>query len=474
MLKKYSIKKQFISTFFLALIFSLISFVILFLIFMYILNSNMLYPANYYERQIPKIEDYIMKCGDNILNETEKGNLENIIPTEGIKYKVYNLKNKSSYGNLQIKDEDNNSILKKLNTVDINAFNNVTKVVPIISNNGTLEGVVYLNYNLKASINPHKKLIGTVLGVVTLLSPFIFIIIYSIIFGRKLSKNLNEPFKQLIEASNKIQVQDLDFKLNYPYDNEIGKLMKSFESMRVELDKTLTKQWETEKEKTDMINALSHDLRTPLTVIKGHVELLQDGSYKNEERLLRYLNSMENSVNRAVLLVEDLNLLSKLENPDFTLQVEQINVKSFLEDKIEEYIPFSNKKNIKLSLNEINIDANTTFFLDRLRISQVLDNIITNGLRFSPEGGKIQIDVEYEKENLFFKVCDSGEGFNEEDLKNIFTKFYRGDKSRRKSTGNSGLGLYISKSLVEKHNGNIKAYNSEDSGAIIEFFIKNP
>ena len=215
--------------------------------------------------------------------------------------------------------------------------------------------------------------------------------------------------------------------------------------MRINLKETLNKQWKVEKEKREIIQALSHDLRTPLTVVKGHVELLQSGAYKKEDRLKRYLNTIEKSTNRAVLLVEDLNVLSKIDDVDFRLHKVKIYLKEFITEKFEEYRTLVLDKKINFNVELINIENDTFIYIDKSQISRVIDNIITNSFRYMSENGNLNVKISNINNNVIFKIKDDGCGFIEKDLDKVFDRFYKGDKSRTKGEGNSGLGLYISK-----------------------------
>ncbi|SHH36861.1 sensor histidine kinase [Tepidibacter thalassicus] len=468
MFEKYSLKKQFILTFILILISSILSMVFISVIAFFILSSPWIYPANYYEKQMPRIEKYVKENNTKLLDVSFKKNLEKIIPLSGIEYKVVNFKTDTNYGNLEYSICEKNDLIDKINTSILNK-NEVLKFIPIIDDKFNINGVIIFKYILKVQPISKYKTIFFLGSIVYLISPFLFIIIYSIIFGKKFSKNINIPLKQLIDASNKIKNYDLDFKLNYSYNNELGKLIQAFESMRCELKETLTKQWVAEKEKRDIVSSLSHDLRTPLTIIKGHVEMLKEGFYKDERRLKKYLDIIETSTNRAVLLVEDLNVLSKFENPKFKLNIRKTNVLDFIKEKLEEYKLLAEKNGILLSIITENIDNNTIFYMDKLRICQVIDNILINSFRYTNNKDSICIKISLVKNKLKFIISDTGKGFSEEDLKYAFRKFYKGDKSRSKDIGSYGLGLYIAKTIVEKHGGKIRIYN--DKGATVEFFI---
>lgn len=226
---------------------------------------------------------------------------------------------------------------------------------------------------------------------------------------------------------------------------------------------------QSDKEKRDMIQALSHDLRSPLTLIKGHVELLQEGAYKDEERLKRYLNVIEKSTNRAISLVDDLSVLSKIDDSKFTLDKREILLKDFVKDKFDIYKSYARENNIQFNVNMDKELEQVIVYIDKAQISRVIDNIITNSFRYINEEGKIDVDIFENGDKVVFKIKDNGIGFTKEDLINGCNRFYKGDKSRTNGGGNSGLGLYICKKIIDKHNGEIKLFN--ENGAVVEFSI---
>ncbi|MEG0050778.1 MAG: ATP-binding protein [Terrisporobacter sp.] len=476
MFERYAIKKQFMYSLISVIIFSLISsfLVSASVLILFLGRDYFNQEANdldYYKKEVNQIEKYIDEKGEILLNKVSKEKLENIINPNKIQYEVISLNNKSTYGNIEDKTEINKKeLLKKINKKDIE-LDNTKEYLPIFNENNDLVGCMLLSYNSGSGQIAQSAYNNFIVLGVTYLSPFIFIIIYTLVFGKSFSKNINNQFKRLMDASEKIKNQDLDFTLGYPYNNEVGKLTDSFENMRVNLKETLNNQWRSEKEKQEIIQALSHDLRSPLTVVKGNVELLQSGAYKNEEKLKRYLNSIEKSTNRAVVLVEDLNTLSKIDDMDFSLNKEQINIKELIKEKIEEYDLLMENKNIKFEAEFDNIDENNVVYLDKGKISRVLDNIITNSFRYIKENGRIHIKLSTGDNCIIFKIKDNGCGFVENDVEKVFQRFYKSDKSRTKSEGNSGLGLYICKQIIDKHGGTIKAFN--ENGGVIEFNIPN-
>ncbi len=471
MFKKYSIRKQFILTFALVILSSIFAVVITVSTLFIAINSRILKAANYYEKMIPTIEEHIRENNVKLLNGNAAKELNGLIPTEGIQYKVIDLYNNSSYGTLEENQESKEALINKLNTVDTDSKNNVKKYIPILNDVGELKGIVILKYALKITSDNVPRWVISLISITSVVSPFVFIILFSYLFGLKLARNINEPLNKLKLASKKIEERDLDFNLEYPFENELGEVIGSFNEMKDALKETLDKQWAMEEDRKEIISSLSHDLRSPLTVIKGKVELLLEGSYKNEERALYYLESINKSTARAITLVEDLNTINKLENPEFNINPSENNILQFLNEKVESLKALGAEKAINIKLKATEITKDDTWYFDGGAISRVLDNIIANSVRYTEISGIIDIVVRIERDRLNFNISDSGRGFSDSDLKLALNKFYRGDVARNINSGNSGLGLYISNIIIQKHKGEINIFNNTNGGATVEFFI---
>lgn len=472
MIKNLSLKKQFIWNFIFVILSSLILSILTYGVFLILIDNNVIIRSDYYEKKIPGIVDYINKKGEVLLNVGEKYELEKNIPLHGIEYAVLDNKNQILYGTIKsISNKDIETISHKEDR-RINRLNEVRLYVPIVKKSSQ-SGLVILKYVLKPTAANPKFNFLVPSELLIFLSPFIYITIFTWIFSKKFSNSINMPIKELINASKKIQERQLDFSITYNAPNELGELSQSFESMRRELNLSLNRQWEIEQDRREMVSAIAHDLRTPLTIIKGHTEVLQNGNLNNKDRVERYLGIIEENTNRAIKLIEDINTLSKIERIDFQLSSNPIDIINFIYRKSEGYRVLCDEKSIKFNvLIEDKRNFNNLMEIDDYRISQVLDNIILNSFRFTEEGGNISLKAVIEQQQISFTIKDSGPGFSQGDLKNIFKKFYQGDPTRSKEKGHSGLGLYIVKNIIEKHNGYIQAENNMEGGACINFNIK--
>lgn len=484
-MKKASLKTQTISTFLLIIFLSMVCTIATigtYLFIMYFPKDPMLKPDNYYQKQSDKIQQFIVSKEENILEDKNRLELESLIPKKGIGYQITDLEGKIIYGNEKMRIIKNKKqLIESINKIDIDNLDRasvfgskVKRYIPILDSDSNVKGVAIIKYNIETSVKKDKnEKIVRVFQVFLPFSPFVYIIIFTIIFTRKLIKSIQQPINEIIDASNKIKEKDLDFKINYKSNNELGKLVSSFEEMKNALKESLNKQWIMEEDRKEMIKAIAHDLKTPITVIQGHVEVLIEGGIKDPIRVEKYLNIIKANTERMGRLISDINLASEIENKNFDLVPVKVDIIEFLEKKQQDYKVLCKDKNIEFKLLlEKNFDLNREFSIDAERLEQILDNIISNAIRYTPSGKLIITKVKIYNHIIKFIVEDEGTGFNDKELCYVFEKFYRGDSSRFKEKGHSGLGMYIVKILVEKHNGWITAENKEDGGARIKFIIK--
>lgn len=476
-MKNTTFKKQFIISIVLVIALSFTLTIGGVLLELWLTKKGVILTANYYSSKVPKVEDYISKNKDKIINKSSKKEFEKIIPTAGIEYEVVNSKGQLSYGYFKKPIVYKISMVSKEKTESYSWFNGIDpkiiKYIPVLDNNNKVIGMVILKYFIRSSAkNPHFNWMVEYFDLYPFTAPFIYIIFFSIIFGRIFSRNLNVPLNQLMAAAEKIRTQDLNFNITYKDNNELGKLCNSFENMRASLKEALEKQWKLEEERKEMIGAVAHDLRTPITIIKGHVEGLLESKHLDNEKLYRYLNLIDNNTDRMSKLVEKINLLTKIERTDFKLNNKACDLIAYMNEKNMEYNILVKDKKIKFTCKIEDLRAsNTLINIDTYALSEMLDNIVSNSIRFTPEEGSIKLELRLSTNKLKFSVLDTGCGFSNKDIKNVFKSFYQGDESRSKEKGHSGLGLYIVKTLVDKFNGCIEASNNACGGAEVKIYI---
>lgn len=475
---KQTLRRRFITSFHLVLFKSIVSTILTWILLIFsvsiLFSTNKLNPANYYEQQLPTIEKYIDDVGTSILFSNSQNRLETVIPIEGIDYQVLDSNGQIIYGTYQTKLVSNGEELKQnIATGVATKGGGFIKFYPIKNEQGTLQGAIVFKYGLSLlTSNPHNKWLIPFFCIVLLLmiAPFKFFYLFSYFSGKKLSREFERPFNEIIESTKKVKEQDLDFTLPViNYSVELEQLVQAFEEMRSALKDSLNRQLQLEQERREMIAAISHDLRNPLTIIQGHAEGLLESRKRQQERLESYLQTIIRNTNYASRLIAELNEMTLIEKPMFTLKPKKTSMNQFVQIKGEEYQQLCVKKCIDFQYRLINEDEIYMRMIDQERISQVLDNIVTNSIRYTPANGKIEWIITMNSDrSILFDIFDNGPGFSIEHKQYVFYKYYQEESKNSGVNGLSGLGLYIAKEIVKKHGGEITVNNREIGGAHVK------
>lgn len=479
-----SFQRQFIVYFFMSLLLSLTFTIIIYLIFgsHWVTEVQSKIKGNDIDEQVGKLYNYASLHAQELMQRKDTAILElNQLSSSDFRFGIYDLN-----GTLQWKNDSNiptalllpEDIVNKLNVTDYEG-SFASRILPLMVSS-ELRGFFLLQYPYEAYNYDFavRKYVQVLLGLAVLI-PLGFFIFFTIFFAFRLERRIKGPINELINASHRIKKQDLDFNINYRENNELGDLAQAFREMKSELELSLRREWQREEDRRDMISAISHDLRTPLTVIQGNVESL---SYMSKEkrkvRIDDYLKVMVNQCRRMERLLNDMYLLTLVDKADFQVQLADANISPILTVKAQEYLVRAQKKGIIFSYVNSTESNRLKAFADELRLQQVLDNLFDNAIRYTPTSGRITLKVRKEDEKIYFEMLDTGVGIAEKDLAKVFDKFYRGDSSR--SQGNDikfgsslGLGLYISKQIIIKHAGNIRAYNNPSGGCCVELWINS-
>lgn len=232
----------------------------------------------------------------------------------------------------------------------------------------------------------------------------------------------------------------------------------------------ITKEVQSEKVRSEFITNASHELRTPVTSIKLLLETLDGGAKDDERARTEFIRNLLREADRLHMLVNDLLDLSRLETAHEKLAWNEIDVRKIVHDSIQTILPLAQKKGVEIKENVE--DHLQKIWADQLRLGQVLVNLVNNAVKFTPSGGEVRVIVRRLDESIEFKVQDTGIGIPQEDLPYIFDRFYRVEhnRARRHNSGGSGLGLTISKQVVEMHGGKILA-TSSPKGTTFTFTI---
>ena len=465
-MKNQSLIAQFRHTFIFIIIASIVATVItyIFAIYLYIYSLNKdIYPPNYYERQVPRIEKYINEKNIALLSQSNEEGLKRTIRGDDMLYQVVDNNGNILYGTnpkklFKTKEELFNNFINR--TVRKGGY---IHTVPIKGDNGKIEGAVILFYQVKITFaNIRGRFVFAVI-IMALFSPFLYIVGFTRWLSKRFVKNINQPLHLLIDASKKIK------EIDYYSDNELGKLCSAFSEMKDELKGSLSAQWKMEQERVEMVEALAHDLKSPLSIILGYTDALIGNNTDDNEKLHRYLTVIRENTEKSAALVQKMQYTSDLEKSNIQLNLVPINLPEFLRQKVQDYELQAHQKEVELILKmQGNIQSPIQIDVDRL--TRIFDNIISNSLQYTPSGGNISITVKDEKNCISYEICDSGRGFSSKDLKKALDKFYRGDEARQTKGGHSGLGLYIVKQLVEQLGGSVKIENSKSGGACVKFW----
>ena len=280
------------------------------------------------------------------------------------------------------------------------------------------------------------------------------------------------PIKKLQIATKNIKDGNLDFTIDYDEQDEMGDLCRNFEEMRKRLKESTEEKMVAEKENRALISNIAHDLKTPITAVKGYSEGILDGVADTPEKQERYIRTISNKANEIDRLLNELTLYSKIDTNRIPYNFKKINVADYFDDCIEEIGLDLETKGIGLTYFNY-ADENIVIIADPEQLMRVVNNIMTNAIKYMDKK-KVQINVRIKDVGDFIQVEieDNGKGIAALDLPYIFDRFYRTDSSRNSSTGGSGIGLSIVKKIIEDHGGKIWATSKEKTGTTMYFVIR--
>lgn len=285
-------------------------------------------------------------------------------------------------------------------------------------------------------------------------------------------RSLITPVKKLQLATNNIKDGNLDFTLEEDGDDEMGELCRNFEEMRQRLKDNVEEKVSDEKENRMLISNIAHDLKTPITAIKGYAEGLIDGVADTPEKQEKYIRTIYNKANEMDTLINELTLYSKIDTNRIPYNFTKLNVDDYFNDCIEEIGLDLEAKNIGLAYFNY-ADENTIVIADPEQLRRVINNIIGNSMKYlDKQKGLINIRIKDVGDFIQIEIEDNGRGIAAKDLPYIFDRFYRADASRNSATGGSGIGLSIVKKIIEDHGGKIWATSKESIGTVMYFVIR--
>ncbi len=288
-----------------------------------------------------------------------------------------------------------------------------------------------------------------------------------------LYRSIIRPLNLLTVATNRIKDGDLDFSIPTESEStdELEQLCEDFEEMRIQLKKQIDTRLQYEQDTIELISNISHDLKTPLTAIKGYTEGILDGVADTKEKQQKYLKTIYTKASDMTVLVDELSFFSKIDTNIVPYNFKVFCADDFFNDCIEEMSLDTEVKNVTLDyISKLKEGQKIIADLEQLR--RVMNNLIGNSVKYmGKDSGSIVVLAEDLGDNVKISVSDNGMGIEEKDIPYIFDRFYRADSSRNSKKGGSGLGLAITKKIIEDHNGTISATSVPGKGTCISFTL---
>ncbi|MGG1552337.1 sensor histidine kinase [Paenibacillus ferrarius] len=283
-------------------------------------------------------------------------------------------------------------------------------------------------------------------------------IVLAIVISLFVAKRITAPLIQMRSVAERMAKGELTSRTKVNGKDELADLGHSLNYLAEQL--LLQEQL-----RKTMTADVAHELRTPLATLKSHMEAMIEGVW---DPTAKRLESCFEEIERLRFLVGDLEQLTEVESPNFRLNIKEENVNSIVHHHIEASQAAYEKKGVRLLFHDgVNIQAS----LDKLRFGQIMVNLLSNALKFTPEGGKVNVAVTEQAQKVCISVSDTGIGIDEKELSFVFERFYRADKSRDRKSGGSGIGLTIVKKLVEAHGGTIEIRSQMGKGTTVEFCL---
>ncbi len=306
-----------------------------------------------------------------------------------------------------------------------------------------------------------------------MLIALIFIMIFvATMLIRWINNHMIAPINTLNKAMQNIADGNFDYHISTPQKGEIGELYKNYDDMRLRLKETTEERMRQEEKSKELISNISHDLKTPITAIKGYVEGIMDGVADTPEKVDKYVKTIYNKANDMDKLINELTTYTRLDANKIPYNFQRINVSEYFKDCREEIGLELEERRIKFNYSNV-VDPDTVIIADPEQLKKVINNIIGNSIKYlGRTDGEIDIRILNEIDSIRVEIEDNGKGISARDLPYIFERFYRTDASRNSSKGGSGIGLSIVKKIIEDHGGYIWATSKEGEGTCMHFVLR--
>ena len=304
------------------------------------------------------------------------------------------------------------------------------------------------------------------------ISAFIILISVALVVGLWVYRSIAVPLVKLKKATQNIKEGNLDFVLDVEGNDEFSELCQDFEEMRRRLKESTEEKNLIEKENKELISNISHDLKTPITAVKGYIEGIMDGVADTPEKMDRYVRTIYNKTNEMDHLINELTFYSKIDTNRIPYTFSKLNVEDYFADCAEEVGLELETQGIELVYANY-VEKDVMVIADGEQIRRVIHNIISNAIKYMDKPkGIIQIRIKDVGDFIQIEIEDNGKGIGPKDLPYIFDRFYRTDVSRNSSKGGSGIGLSIVKKILEDHGGKVWATSRLGIGTIMYFVLR--
>ena len=300
----------------------------------------------------------------------------------------------------------------------------------------------------------------------------VILIFTSLMLTQWIHKGVFEPINELNVAMRKIKEGNFDYVLETDAKGEIGDLYRNYEDMRLRLKESTEENTQHEKQNKELVSNISHDLKTPITAIKGYVEGIMDGVADTPEKMDKYIKTIYNKTIDMDRLINELTFYSKIDTNRIPYTFNKINVREYFDDCVEEVGLDLESKNIELSYFN-SVENDVLVIADAEQLKRVINNIVGNSIKYMDKPkGYISIRVKDVGDFIQVEIEDNGRGIAAKDLPAIFDRFFRADASRNSSKGGSGIGLSIVRKIIEDHGGKIWANSKLGCGTVMYFVLR--
>ncbi len=410
------------------------------LIFNILVNLGGIYPANYAERKINEAYDTIQNA-DEVTEE--------MIPVL-CRYVIFSEDGEVLGGNMA---EDSVKIAWNVSNHGTASGDYFYKVIPRPDESVVLQYSLTPQYQ-SAFLREHFIEPQNLMTIIVILSGITMILLPSLSFGKKMKRKM----QPVMNAVERIKNQNLEYEVSYSGVKEIDDCLSSIDEMRNALKDSLERQWKTEQEKNRQMSALAHDIKTPLTVIRGNAELLSEMEMTEEQK--KYMDYITSSVLQIQNYVQTIIEVTKSVD-GYQYRFEKIRTEDVLGDIKKQTLGLSEVFNLKINWEEQYISETANIVYDQ--VVRAVMNIIKNAAEHTPKGGIINIYIEEQSGELIFTVEDTGSGFTKEALLHGTEQFFMDDASRSGGV-HYGIGLFSAKSIAGSHGGRILLTNSKKTG----------